>query len=290
VENQKMPAAQRTPAGHFVYLPAEHFPPTYEAHWDEFLWWWGCAILCCAAVMILSRILLPLLLPASWAAMVKESPWKSISVPKNVTEWWPAFIVAPLAWDSVSTLTRAALAEPAMALYLPAPVRMWCATGAAVGYMTFDCVMLLVFRNTMISSMKLPMYLQIWGHHVLSMLIWPLGLHTSIACVFISWFLLSEGSNLFLNARTLLIKFNAGNGPKFAVVNGLFSLSFLVLRIVPIPLFFAFWYGIDYSHSTWFTWTMAVSSTPLPMLLNMYWFYLMVTMALAPKKKTKKNP
>ena len=100
-----------TPAGYFVYLPAEHFPPTYEAHWDTFWWWCCCAILTCAAVTVLARILLPLLLPRSWAAMVEESPWKATSVPKNVTEWWPAIVVAPLAWDSVSTLTRAALAE-----------------------------------------------------------------------------------------------------------------------------------------------------------------------------------
>merc|ERR1711871_1167216 len=109
------------------------FPSTYEAHWDEFLWWFYCSIASCVGIWALSRVLLPLLLPSAWAAMVEESPWKAISVPKNVVEWWPAAIVAPLALDSVRVLTNAALAESAMALYLPAPVGMWRATGAAVG-------------------------------------------------------------------------------------------------------------------------------------------------------------
>ena len=286
----KMPGAQRTGEGYFVYTPSSgDFPATYETHWDAFKWWWTFSMFGCFAVVILSRVLLPYLLPASWEAMVKESPWKAVSVPKNVAEWWPAFVVAPLAWRPCRILTEAALAEPAMALYLPAPFHMWCATGAAVGYMTFDCVLLLVFRQAMISSMKLPMYLQIWGHHILSMLIWPIGLHTNIATVFISWFLLSEGSNIFLNCRTLLIKFNAGHGAKFAAANALFSLSFLVLRILPIPLFLTFWYGFDWSHTTWFTLAMAASSTPLPVLLNLYWFSLMLSMVSPSKKKLIKE-
>ena len=78
-----MPGAQRTGEGYFVYLPANgDFPATYEAHWDAFLWWWTFSIFGCCAVVILSRVLLPLLLPASWEAMVKESPWKAVSVPK----------------------------------------------------------------------------------------------------------------------------------------------------------------------------------------------------------------
>jgi hypothetical protein len=137
--------------------------------------------------------------------------------------------------------------------------------------------------------MKLPMYVQIWGHHILSMLIWPIGLHTNIATVFIAWFLLSEGSNIFLNCRTLLIKFNAGHGAKFAAANALFSLSFLVLRILPIPLFMAFWYGFDWSHTTWFTLAMAASSTPLPVMLNLYWFSLMLSMVSPSKKKKLKE-
>ena len=277
-----------TPAGHFVHIPMGtngDFPATFEAHWEEFFSWWRLSVAGCIAATILSRILLPLLVPASWAAMVKDSPWKATTVPKNVAEWWPAVVVFPLAVHPVRVLTTAALAEPAMALYLPAPSGMWCATGAAVGYMSFDCFMLLVFHRSMILSMKLPMYMQIWGHHLLSMIIWPLGLHTSVANVFIAWFLLSEGSNLFLNCRTLLIKFNAGSGMKFSVSTGLFSLSFIALRILPMPLFLAFWSRIDYSHTTWFTWSMTVGFTPLPSLLNLYWLYLMVGMATKKKKK-----
>ena len=282
-----MPGAFTT-SGHFVFLPdTADFPTAYTSHWDDFRWWYSVAIAANLAVMILSRMLLPLLLPTSWAAMVKESPYKAISVPKNVTEWFPACVVFPLALSPVRVITRAALAEPAMALYLPAPSGVWCATGAAVGYMTFDCTLLLLFRRTMISSMKTPMYLQMWAHHLLSMFIWPYGLHTSCACVFIAWFLLSEGSNLFLNCRTLLIKFNAGSGFKFAIANGLFGLSFLILRMVPMPLFLAFWYGIDWSRTTWLTFAMSAVSTPLPVFLNIFWFNQILAGALGkPKKKS----
>ncbi len=60
---------------------------------------------------------------------------------------------------------------------------------------------------------------QLWFHHLFSLFLWPFSLHSSCSAFFVGWFLLSEGSNIFLNARTLLLKFGRGSSRAFIVVS-----------------------------------------------------------------------
>ena len=118
------------------------------------------------------------------------------------------------------------------------------------------------------------MFQQIWFHHVFSLLFWPFGLHASAAAVFICWFLLSEVTNVCLNLRTLLIKLSLTSGAPFLLVNVGFFLSFLVARIAPIPFLASVWYKADWSRTTTSTLLVTALTTPLPVMLNCYWFYL----------------
>ena len=125
-------------------------------------------------------------------------------------------------------------------------------------------------------------------HHIFSLVLWPYSLHTSCAAFFVSWFLLSEITNIFLNMRTLLLKFQLGDTRLFVGASALFITSFFIVRIMPIPLMVAAWARADYAHTTVATFGVVLLSTPLPLLLNLYWFGLALKGAarmLRPKKQ-----
>lgn len=72
----------------------------------------------------------------------------------------------------------------------------------------------------------------------------------------------------------------------------LFLISFFVVRIVPIPFFVAVWTRADWSHTTYGTLLVTAITTPLPVLLNLYWFGLALKGAarlLRPAKKDKEK-
>ena len=74
----------------------------------------------------------------------------------------------------------------------------------------------------------------------------------------------------------------------------LFLVSFFLVRIVPIPFFVAVWSRADWGHTTTGTLLVTAITTPLPVLLNLYWFGLALKGAArllrpAAKKKTDKD-
>ena len=281
------PASQLTPAGYFYYGTEQ---PGQLAHWDAFFAWLLGSAVACALIMACSRLLLPRLVPAVWAEMVAAKPEQAVAVPKNVTEWWPAFVTPVLVWSDVQLLTSAALASPQHALHLPPPLGMWKGAGAALGYMVYDCVVMAVWRRELRKSMGGAMYSQIWFHHIFSLVFWPFSFHSSAAAVFVCWFLFSEVSNVFLNLRTLLIKLQLAEGLPFIVVSALFLVAFFAARIAPIPFLTSVWLRADWSRTTVATFLVTALTTPLPVLLNVYWFYLAMKGAVrmlrpAPKMK-----
>jgi len=260
-----------TPAGYYYYgVEAPH----ELAHWPLFFQWLAGSVVACALIMAITRLLLPRLAPQTWTTMVTAKPHQAIAVPKNVTEWWPAFVTPALVWRDVWSLTSAALTWPQQALHLPPPPGTWAGAGAALGYMVFDCIVMIIWRRELRTSMGGAMFKQIWFHHVFSLVFWPIGLHTSAAAVFICWFLLSEVTNVCLNLRTLLIKLSLTSGTPFLVVNVGFFISFFAARIAPIPFLASVWVKADWSRTTTSTFLGTALTTPLPVMLNCYWFYL----------------
>lgn len=202
-------------AGYYTYaLTASEA----DAHWDLLLNAMLLSAVACSMIMAAAHVVLPLMAPEAYSAMIKEKACQRVAVPKNVTEWWPAIVTPLLVWRETQELTLAALAAPVQALHLPAGPAMWSATGAALGYMVYDCGVMAVFRGALRESMGGEMYGLLWFHHVFSLVFWPYALHSSAACVFVAWFLLSEATNIFLNCRTLLIKMRKTSGAPFLIV------------------------------------------------------------------------
>jgi hypothetical protein len=53
-------------------------------------------------------------------------------------------------------------------------------------------------KEQLYQSMGHGMYVTIWGHHLLSLLFWPIALPTRSGTLLIAWFLMSEASNVLL--------------------------------------------------------------------------------------------
>ena len=202
-------------AGYHVYALAAS---EADSHWVLLLSAMLLSAVACSLIMAAAHTVLPLMAPETYRAMVAEKACQRVAVPKNVTEWWPAIVTPLLVYSETRELTLAALAAPEQALYLPAGPAMWSATGAALGYMVYDCGVMAVFRGALRESMGGEMYNLLWFHHVFSLVFWPYALHSSAACVFVAWFLLSEVTNVFLNCRTLLIKMRKTSGAPFMIV------------------------------------------------------------------------
>ena len=92
---------------------------------------------------------------------------------------------------------------------------------------------------------------------------------------------------MFLNARTLLLKFGRGGGPAFLVASVGFLITFFGSRVAPIPLFIKYWWGATYTNLSWPLWCICAFTTPLPVFLNLYWWGLAmkgIARMIRPKK------
>ena len=173
-------------------LPLLAEPAVGEEGWTALLSWGGVTACACALVMLLARTLLPLLVPEGWSAMISKKAAHATPCSKHVTEWIPGLVVPYLVTRDMIAMTRDAIANPAHSLLLAPRPGLWSATGAILGYMAFDCVVMAVWRRETISSGGKAMYMQLWGHHVLSLLFWPYALAKKRGCILVAWFLFSE--------------------------------------------------------------------------------------------------
>jgi len=167
-----------------------------EGHrWDLFFSWMWATALTCAFVASCSRLVMPRLVPIGWASMLRDKPHHRVTVAKHPSEWVPGLLVPYLVWNDVVALTQAGLADPIRSMRGCAPPGVWAGTGALLGYMMFDCFMMSFWAKLSRKSNGPPMYMQLWAHHVLSIALWPLSLHSELCALLVSWFLLSEGEN-----------------------------------------------------------------------------------------------
>jgi hypothetical protein len=104
-----------------------------------------------------------------------------------------------------------------------------------------------------------------WGHHLLSLLIWPYALLRSRLSVFAVYFMATELTNIGQNIFWLASK--GGLAPGLAAPLGLlWLLSFLLVRILPLP-----WLSYAYLDGLWLRagcgltaaeWTVSVCAPP----------------------------
>ena len=115
------------------------------------------------------------------------------------------------------------------------------------------------------------------GHHVLPVLFWPYCLFNSKVVPVILFFVLTEFTNVWQHARLLLLKFGLDGSKLYAIVGKSWVAVFFVIRIAPSPYLFYELVNGNYSAYSYWEYSCVFLTTPLPFILNSYWFYLLFT-------------
>jgi hypothetical protein len=155
------------------------------------------------------------------------------------------------------------------------------AFGFSMGFLAFDMVVMIIWRKQMEPAMKRSMFLQMMLHHILSIFAWPQALHRGIGWGYVSYCILTESTSLFVNLHWLL-RTAKKSGTLFGTVNSvLLAISYLVVRILPIPWVVWCWWNAPKGHWLWVEYAVACILFPLPSLLNLFWFSFIVKGAMA---------
>jgi len=111
--------------------------------------------------------------------------------------------------------------------------------GFLLGYMLVDTLAMVIWWKDIMASMKLPLYMQMFGHHVLSLVLWPYALTSHCVVIPVFYYVFTEVSNPFLNIQALI-----DMHPKWSQYYTLQSMTklaffsaFFIVRIIPAPFF-----------------------------------------------------
>ena len=179
-------------------------------------------------------------------------------------------------------------------LHLPAPPNAVLACGLTCGYFLQDSLLLLLYpKETEKGLGGRSAYKIMWMHHVLSLLVWPYALVKNLNAVFVTYFLATEitniGQNIFLIASRSRI-FGSGLDLPIGIA---WAFTFLVARVLPVP-FIVYAYvrtlvltpggcGMET-----YEYLITLVTVPIPIALNLFWFYKIVSKARRMISKKKK--
>lgn len=160
----------------------------------------------------------------------------------------------------------------------PASAQAFYMCGLTCGYMFLDMVVMAVWAAPLIRVQRWNLYKQMWMHHLLSCIFWPLALCMNKNVIYVIYFNFTELSNPFLNLRWLIE--NRPGAPQ-GILYYLFAagllLSFFLVRILPIPFFvLSFLFPWKYGTCTATQIGIILVTCPIPFLLNGFWFSLMM--------------
>lgn len=154
------------------------------------------------------------------------------------------------------------------------------AFGFSMGFLAFDVVVMLVWRKQILAAMKRSMYLQMMVHHGLSIFVWPQAIWRRRGWGYVSYCVLTESTSLFVNLHWMLRTAKKSSTP-LAVVNSiLLAISYLFVRILPIPWAVWSWWNAPKKDWLWIEYLFASAVFPLPSLLNLFWFRFIVRGAI----------
>ncbi|EOD23449.1 hypothetical protein EMIHUDRAFT_434359 [Emiliania huxleyi CCMP1516] len=170
-------------------------------------------------------------------------------------------------------------AQPNLATVAAPPLAVW-TCGFTCGYFVYDSIVMLVYPEFTRAELGNPALM--YGHHLISLLVWPYCIASGRAVVFVSFFLFTELTNI---GQALFLVLNKGKMlPSLETPVGLvWALSFLGCRIVTIPwLLKAFAEAVVTSDCGMapFDRALGALTVPLPILLNVYWFALIARKAM----------
>lgn len=170
-----------------------------------------------------------------------------------------------------------------ISLTMSAPDQLVWSCGITVGYFIADCLQMVIYHKEYKEQMKATGMALMWGHHLISIVMWPYSVLTHKTSLFVGYFLVTEVTNIGQNFFHFANK--TGASPKVTLgVGVLWIFSFFVFRILPLPwLLYHYVNLIVIQGGVGLTAGETVASlltVPLPFMLNLYWFDLLVKKAL----------
>ena len=155
------------------------------------------------------------------------------------------------------------------------------ATAASCGYLFYDLLLLAHFdRKNMLRAHGRTQYMIYIWHHVLPLLMWPIALKYGTFEYFVSWGVRSELSQAAMGLRTLFI----GMGLLDTILGMVVQIGFIgvYFYVIMWPLFD---HVTSMIHADWFSkdvprWQLpfAFFTIPVPAMLNVYWWFLIMSM------------
>jgi len=207
----------------------------------------------CMACFIVLFALTLILVPKSWAMVEKLTVATSL-----VSGSFPGIFIPMVIWSSMKEAFEVGMKTPQDLPKWPSPPGIMVGCGMAIGYMTYDLIVMVLFYPVLIrpgdkakrrkGQMNFALYMQMIMHHVLSIIFWPYAVVNSTMSWAVGYFMLTEMTNTGLNARGLLdaIGISVSN-PIGALVSLTWVLQFTIVRIVPLPVLIYFLVLGEYS-------------------------------------------
>lgn len=144
-----------------------------------------------------------------------------------------------------------------------------------LGYFFYDSIIMAIDPVVYMTAMAV--------HHAGALVVWPIALHGRLCHVYVLYMLSTEVSSVLLHPAVFYLpKHGLGGTPVHITVGLALVAVFFVLRVLPVPFLLYSWWA---SREAFFAlpapyfWTAAVS-LPVPLVLNVFWFSLLVNGAL----------
>ncbi|KAJ1447938.1 TLC domain-containing protein [Pelagophyceae sp. CCMP2097] len=254
-----------------------------QAEYVPFFYAFFCAVALEGSVLLLSAVLSPRFFPEAFRSFENDPKrfgfghlWHTTVAGVGASIFGPA-----CAFPALLDLARNATASGA--LVAAPPAKLWVGLGFSMAHFFLDAAVMLAWRKPFLAAMRKPLYFQMLAHHGLSLLLWPYALASHRVVGFIAYFMCTECSALFLNARWLIVQCSPDGAPRPKVVDALFFASFVLTRIVPVPVAcYVVWMADTVSYvrdSTSLAVAVTLLTVPIPFALNAFWFNLVLKSA-----------
>lgn len=237
-------------------------------------------LLLCMFVYSLAPMILSVVFGGFYSDVIDKAPERALSLRIEVVILCNATVAGMMSVFEALLMHR--IVEFAddgreKAFDIPARPAVWMAVGSIIGYMLWHMCIMYLERRRMRKNLKGSMYTLMWVHHVCSVLLWPLGLYKRKACYFIAMFCASELTSVPLAFRTFGLRMGAPftSSLWFHGANFSWLIAWILIRMMPIPsmlesLWKADWNSLDRLSAV------ACTFCVVPILMNSWWFYLML--------------
>jgi hypothetical protein len=173
-----------------------------------------------------------------------------------------ALLLSEGMWDPQRVLTTPSRPSPGL----------FRAAGWELGFLAFDMGVMFVWRDELVEAMQLSMFKQMLVHHGLALLLFPQVIMRGVGLGFVLMMIGTEITSLFVNIRWLLLHAGYDDRPVYYINGAMLVVSFIFIRIVPIPwMMWALFAGSKELYTD-FEVVCAYLTVPIPAAFNLYWF------------------